>query len=477
MSSFLLGPIIGGLSHNSVNLWARSSGPATLHAWLGEQADLSDARLVGKTHLGAQSGFAGIVAVNGLVPDRRYFYTLTMTDNPPNPALEPYPSFRTAPIQGVPFSFAFGSCYCPLGETDGHIFESLSKRIRMDDLRFVIMLGDQIYADQPHCHNSQKIAVTLQDYRQVYEFAWSRKGLKALLEQLPAFMILDDHEVDDDWAWLDFDRLHAQIPWWNRFWRWLMGRTLPERTLPRERVQNALQTYWEHQGMHAPRPVRIPQLTVKDQFVLDRQDPGSLAYKFKHGGAAFFVLDTRTHRVRGHRGRQMLGEDQWLMFENWLQETKDQYTHKFVVTSSSLLGNFLFDLASDRWSGFPDEQRRMMELIANHGINGVIFLTGDLHSAHAIRVDLQGSDGATIPVWEFCSSPFKQEINTFAKCGWLLRHTKQGPIKSGKVYWIETTHNFGVVKYEHRTGGKSFVRFTLYDSVGKEINTATTNER
>ncbi len=35
-SQFILGPIIGGLSHENANLWARADGPATLHAWIGQ---------------------------------------------------------------------------------------------------------------------------------------------------------------------------------------------------------------------------------------------------------------------------------------------------------------------------------------------------------------------------------------------------------------------------------------------------------
>jgi hypothetical protein len=273
---------------------------------------------------------------------------------------------------------------------------------------------------------------------------------------------------------LDIERNRAQIPWWNRFWRWLSGRSLPERTLPRERVQNALQAYWEHQGMHAPTPMQGPQLTVSEKFVLDREDPGSLAYKFEHGGAAFFVLDTRTHRVRSRQHRQMLGEDQWTMFENWLQEVKDQFVYKFVVTSSSMLGNFVIDFASDRWSGFPSEQRKMLDLIANQGVEGVIFLTGDLHAAHAIRVDLRGRDDSTIPVWELCSSPFKQDVNKFAKYPWMLSPVKGGPVQSGKVFWTVAAQNFGVVKLILAPEDNPQLQFFLYNSLGREIRSIST---
>ena len=476
MTSFLLGPIIGGLSHDRANLWARASGPATLHAWIGSESDLSDARLVGTTPLGALSGYAGMVTADGLESDNRYYYALTKTEHTPDPAQGPYSSFRTAPDKDSPIAFAFGSCFCPGDEHGGRIFKSLSERIKPDDLRFVLMLGDQIYADKPHCHKINKIATTLKDYRAVYEYAWSRPNFQALLAELPTFMILDDHEVDDDWAWLDADRERAQIPWRNRFWRWLVGRSLPERTLPRVRVQNALQAYWEHQGMHAPPPLRIPQPNVSGQFRMDSDDSGSLAYKFDFGDAAFFVLDTRTRRVRSRKEHQMLGENQWAAFEAWLQHVKDRKTFKFVVTSSSMLGDFIVDLARDRWSGFPIEQRRMLSLIALYGVEGVIFLVGDLHSGHAIRVDMYGPDGRTIPVWEFCSSPFEQDVNFLARWPWLLRHTTQGPVRCGEVYWTAAEHNFGVVKVTHGVDRAPDVRFVLFGTAGKEIRSVSTSD-
>ena len=41
-AQIFLGPIIGGLTHESVNLWARATGLCNIYAWLGEKADLSE---------------------------------------------------------------------------------------------------------------------------------------------------------------------------------------------------------------------------------------------------------------------------------------------------------------------------------------------------------------------------------------------------------------------------------------------------
>ncbi len=314
MSELKLGPVVGGLTHQGAHLWGRAQQPGVLHAWVGQQPDLSDAYLAASSlPLDESNGYAGVAAVMGLQPDTRYFYSLTLIQTPPNSTHKDYPSFTTAPSPGAPqsFSFAFGSCFRPVDEHGGHIFSALEKRRISDDLRFVLLLGDQIYADAYRYNGIGKIACTLEDYRQVYAYTWSRPVLRNLLARLPAFMILDDHEVDDDWHWVDSSRRWATIPWWDRFVRWLSGRPVEERRIPLQRVQDALQAYWEHQGMHAPRFVQPPNINSARQYSLDTQDPGSLAYAFTFGASAFFVLDTRTMRVAGRGERTMLGDGQW----------------------------------------------------------------------------------------------------------------------------------------------------------------------
>jgi hypothetical protein len=78
----LLGPVVGDLSHESALLWGRAEGieegKHSLHAWLGEQPDLSDVRLAGESlPLLAKDAFAGVAPVRDLQADQRYHYWLT----------------------------------------------------------------------------------------------------------------------------------------------------------------------------------------------------------------------------------------------------------------------------------------------------------------------------------------------------------------------------------------------------------------
>lgn len=468
MVNLLLGPLVGGLCHNRAFLWGRADGPATLHAWLGQSPDLSDGQLAGKSlELRAEDGFSGVAPVHNLTPNTHYHYHLAIDETPPSRSEGPYPSFTTFPLPGLPasFAFSFGSCFRPADENGGKIFYTLEAKRRERELRFILLLGDQIYADAFRHNGLGRVACSLEDYRAVYAYTWSRPPFRQLLQNLPAFMTLDDHEVDDDWRWTDITRQVAYIPIWDRIERLLKGRLRQEWLIPVQRVQDALKAYWEHQGMHAP-PFEIPlPVDQEGQYKLLPQNPGSLAYTFTFGAAAFFVMDTRTMRVRGRHVRSMLGEGQWHVLEEWLLSVKDTYPVKFLVTSCSMLFDMWLDFPRDRWSGFPEERNRLLHFLAAHGIENVYLLAGDLHSAHAVSADLYGPQGRSLPVWEFCSTPFEQKPNTLSKRTYV--RLRSGPVKQQELHFCLGLNNFGLVQVDFDCTARPRVCFELYDEKGK----------
>jgi phosphodiesterase/alkaline phosphatase D-like protein len=468
MSELILSPIVGGLADTRAHLWGRANGPGLLHAWLGQQPDLSDAHLEGQSlTLSPQDGFAGVAPLYNLQPNTHYHYALTLADTPPDPAHAPYPEFTTFPPDGTPtsFAFAFGSCFRPSNDDGGQIFNALDARRKLDDLRFAFFIGDQIYADAWQYNSLNKIACTLDEYRAVYAYTWSRPAFRQLIPNLPAFMTLDDHEVDDDWHWVDDERQIAHVPPWDRFERWVKRRPYQERHISRQRAQDALQAYWEHQAMHAPTFVVPPQINAAGQYALTPDDRGSLAYAFNFGTTAFFVMDTRTQRVRNRHEHAILGPAQWEALENWLLQVKDTHPVKFLITSSALLFYMFTDLPADRWPGFPKERARLLNFLAEHEIKGVHLITGDLHSAHAIRAELSGPSGQVIPLWEYCASPFEQRPNWVApRTYWPLRHK---PVIHQEIKFCIDKLNFGVVKVNMADPTTPGVSFELYGENGE----------
>jgi alkaline phosphatase D len=443
-ASLLLGPLVGGLSHNRANIWSRADVPAFMHVWLARQPDASDAVWAGMTELLRENGCAGILPLTKLKPNTTYYYAVSLRKKcPPGPDFHAFTTFPK-PATKQTFKFAFGSCYLPLDDHGGQTLDELRRHITDEALRFGLMIGDQVYSDDAKHNGLGRVAVTLEEYRSVYARTWSRPAMRDFMPNLPLFMILDDHEVDNDWLWKDPERRWAEISIFDRFTRWLKGLPPQERHLSPERVRAALKAYDEHQAVHAPEFLLPFEFDAKGEYIFRPHDPGSLAYTFYFGGAAFFVMDTRTMRVAG-RTRSILGEGQWHVLKEWLKEVNSIYPVKFIVSSCSVLHPMWFDVAQDRWSGFRDERERLLEFLAVNEIEGVRILAGDLHSGHAVTAELTCPSGRRIPIAEFCASPFEQKSNWIsffykrARSKWLARQ---------KRHFYHAHPNFGIVNVD-----------------------------
>jgi len=461
--NILLGPIVGGLSHNTVKIWSRADAPSTLHVWLTNEPDIKHAKHVGEVELLSNDGFAGVVPITDLQSETKYFYAINLSKD--RPADADFHSFTTFPneTEQHSFSFVFGSCYLPTGEEGSQTFDEIHRHIKSDNLRFGLFLGDQIYADAADNNGIGKVAVTLDDYRSAYAYAWSRPPMQALLPDLPLFMILDDHEVDNDWRFNDPDRLSSSTPTHDHFLRWLKGFPSAQRKLPIERVRAALKAYQEHQAMHSPKMLLPLRVDTLGHFMFQSDDEGTFAYTFTFGGAAFFVLDTRTQRVK--KGKNiLLGEAQWGQLEQWFLSVKDTHPVKFLVTSGTILFPFWLDVVQDRWSGFRSERERLFEFLAVNEIEGVHILTGDIHSAHTVSAEIKCPSGKRIPIWEFCSSPFEQSSMWISNTYHPILFSKW--IRNQNKHFRQTGNNFGIVHVDFENPTPQ-VSFTLhYNKVG-----------
>ena len=440
-SNILLGPIVGGLSDSSVNIWARADTASTLYVWLATHEDLNDARLAGEAELPESDGFAGIVPLAKLKGETQYYYAVSL--DKVRPAPHDFHKFKTFPKPSVrhSFSFLFGSCYLPNGEAGSLTYKEIHAHVDADDLRFGIFLGDQIYADNAEHNGIERIAVTLDDYRSVYAKAWLRKPIHDLLPDLPLFMILDDHEVDDDWRWNNEDRSIWSIPSFNQFLRLLKRIPLFQRDLTGDRIRAALKAYQEHQAMHAPQMSLPFEVDSIGQSAIQSSTGGTFAYEFTYGGAAFFVLDTRTMRVKKGKDR-LLGDAQWKILEQWFLKVKNDYPVKFLVSSGTIFYPFLLDVGRDRWTGFPYDRNRLLQFIAENEIEGIYVLTGDLHSAHCVSAEIRCPSGRRIPIWEFCSSPFEQKTEKVSAT-YFPMFSKW--VRNQKKHFRQTGNNFGIV--------------------------------
>jgi alkaline phosphatase D len=276
--------------------------------------------------------------------------------------------------------FLLGSCRYPglmwkVRHAD-RIFDPMADMAADDDdsspPRFTLMVGDQIYADMFHRAIPIGRADSYQEFRDRYLTAFSSRNIRRLMRHAPTYMILDDHEIEDNWTQ---DRIRR-------------GGSHMLFTI-------AIDAYLSYQWSHGP-----------------RNFGKRLYYDFESGGYPFFVLDTRTQRyLEGKDGdlsdNHMLGRPtlpgsppgQLQRLLDWLrtQQETGGNVPKFIVTSSVFIPSSMSAKADrsnlekekgDSWPGFPNTRRDILRCIVENEIENVVFLSGDIHCANIAKASI-----------------------------------------------------------------------------------------
>ncbi|WP_051937995.1 alkaline phosphatase D family protein [Ferriphaselus sp. R-1] len=309
-------------------------------------------------------------------------------------------NFRTFPGGEVDkLSFIFGSCRYPgllwTKKRADAIFGSILKRFNAPgdgtQPRFFMMVGDQIYADTLPKDLGIGVADTEAEFRERYMSAFGAANTRKLLQSVPTYMILDDHEIEDNWV---------------------QGRI--RRSEKRQLFQMAIQAYTSYQWFHGP-----------------RNFGKYLYYSFQVGGFPFFVVDGRTQRLRddedydltdnyllGRPGKGTGYQGQIDNLVDWLieqQKTRGDRP-KFIVTASVFAPNEVRTTRNDRekaqddaWAAFPNTRRHLLQAITDNHIQNVVFLSGDIHCSNVAAInfyDKQNGKDSPIRAYSITSSAF-----------------------------------------------------------------------
>ena len=329
-------------------------------------------------------------------------------------------SFRTlgaAATKSAPLSFILGSCRYPgilwKAKESDKIFgplrcealgiaqrdkEDSGLGIPKDPAQFVLMVGDQIYADMFNRHVPLGLADTFEEFQERYHTAFGSRNMRQLLRQVPTYMILDDHEIEDNWSQ---DRLG--------------------KAASRKVFHLAIGAYMSYQWSHSARSYGT-----------------RLYYKFEGNGYPFFVLDTRTQRFMADvedslednhlLGRPVLENEEPNQLDrlvSWLidQQKKRGDAPKFIVSSSVFAPSPIdaregrepkspaqyvkWKEDSDSWPAFPQTRKRILKTIIDKKIQNVVFLSGDIHCANVCEMDFSGSQAAeNLKTFSITSSAF-----------------------------------------------------------------------
>lgn len=329
-----------------------------------------------------------------LPPARRWVDHLKRL--PEDKSLAKFSTFPDSVDNG--FSFLFGSCRHPGFSSDrkrsDQIFRAMADACEGNEhsrARFVIMVGDQIYADLLNRRVSIGRADTSKEFHERYMEAFGTPNMRRLLRSVPNYMMLDDHEIEDNWV---------------------KGRIRKDDK--RRLFLMAIAAFSSFQWYHGPRTFR------------DR-----LCYYFDYAGYPFFALDQRTQRIRNDDDKNLadnhlmgrpakdingIHKGQVDIFCDWLVEQQKSIGNrpKFVVSPSVFAPNPVDTIddnnkwRSDSWPAFPVTRRQVLKTIIDNAIQNVVFLSGDIHCSNCAEIYFknQAGDRLSIKAFSVTSSAF-----------------------------------------------------------------------
>lgn len=350
------GPMVGYSDMVEVSLWVQTTEQAKVkfYYWVDMQSD--NRFVTDEVFTKKQNAFTATLIANQVEPGNQYTYELYINDN----KIEfPYPlKFQTQKLwqwrtDAPDFSFAMGSgsyinemLYDRPGEPYGGEYEIFSS-IYQQEPDFMLWLGDNIYLREPDWNTRSGIL-----YR--YTHTRSLPEMQPLLGSVHHYAIWDDHDFGPN----DSDR-----SFWNK-----------------ETTLEGFKLFFPNLGYGI------------------NGNPGTTTF-FQWSDVDFFLLDNRYYRSPLHReftNRQILGDEQieWLI---------DALCYSKAVFKVIVIGGqFLNPLPLyENHANYPEERKKILDLIEQENISGVVFITGDRHFTEIAKLDRDGN----YPLYEFTVSP------------------------------------------------------------------------
>jgi PhoD-like phosphatase len=465
MSDLLLGPVLRYVGTKDATVWVETDAPCTVEV-LGHRETTFT---VGGHHY-------ALVCIAGLSPGEAHPYEVRLDGRRAWPLPDddfPTPVIRTQATRARPFRVAFGSCRVALphrppytlakdAHDAGREFDALFTLAR-ELLRrphegwpdLLLMLGDQVYVDEGSPAVRERIRATrdvsqppgeevagFEEYTWLYHESWGDPTIRWLLSTVPTAMVLDDHDMADDWnisrAWKEEMN---RSPWW------------------RERLVGGLMTYWIYQHIGNLAPAELER--HKEYEEVRRADDGAAAlrefvkwvdengegkvWSFKRdlGGSRLIVVDDRTGRRLEEDRRSIFDDHEW----DWIQDAaRGDFDHLlFATTDPVLLAPGLQYLEAwneavcdgawgeraaamgeklrraldfDHWAAFHLSFERMERLLRELGSGergrppaSIVFLSGDVHHAYLAEVGFRRGDRVESSVYQAVCSPFRNALN------------------------------------------------------------------
>jgi phosphodiesterase/alkaline phosphatase D-like protein len=471
--TLLLGPALRHVSDTTALIWAQTAQASTVEV-LGCPAATFE----------VQGHHFALVTVTGLTPDSVTEYEVRVDGEvvwplPGSPF--PHSVIRTrGPESKHHLRAIFGSCRYP--KTDDEkvdaklgqdALDSYADRLAekpVDDWPdALILLGDQLYADELTPDTRQRVAgrrtrlnkqgrrppdevVSFAEYERLYRHSWGDPEIRWLMSTVPTAMIFDDHDIRDDWNTSEAWRAEVNAkPWW------------------RDRIHAGLASYWVYQHLGNLGPDELAGnedyqrlLSIEGDAwpflvgLADRADceVGSnkgvrFSYRWDLGRSRLIMIDSRNGRILDSGQRMMIGDREFEWLEANAGEHVEEIDHLMLASSLPwLLPPVIGDLQSvnertadlpgwrgrlgekvrragdfEHWPAFIESFLRLTALIAqiaDHpgGPSTVSVLSGDVHHSYAARAEVtapQSRRPVRAAVHQLVCSPVHNYVPAFVK--------------------------------------------------------------
>ncbi|MFN3610118.1 MAG: alkaline phosphatase D family protein, partial [Hyphomonas sp.] len=246
-----------------------------------------------------------------------------------------------------------GSCFNE--ETED---ATVMSTVAAEEADLFLMIGDNVYGDmsgRAYVNNQ----ATLDELRHSFSLLAAREEFQALRARHPMMVAWDDHDygANDAGREFPFRRLAERIH--ERFWG-----------LENEDVGAWPGTYYARS--FGPEGQRVQIIMLDTRFFrspLERTDEWGAKGKERYVPSS-------------SEGQDMLGNDQWTWLENQLQDPADL---RLIVSSIQVMTTDGHGF--EAWSRLPAEQKRLYDLVAETEAEGVVFVSGDRHTAFLYRDD------------------------------------------------------------------------------------------
>ena len=471
MTRLLLGPVLRHVGATDATIWVETDSPC-------------EVRILGAAERTwtVRGHHYALVEIDGLEPGTSTPYEVRLDGERVWPAPDddrPAPRIRSVDADR-PVTLAFGSCrYASSAAVDDPRYDAdalaslsceLVDRPEEQWPQALLMLGDQVYADETSAGTQEKIrrrrnidqgskeqVADFEEYTWLYHESWTDPDVRWLLATIPTSMIFDDHDVRDDWNTSHSWRQDmAEQSWWH------------------ERIVGALTSYWVYQHLGNLGPAELADNELYQRVRTAGEDVEPLlrefaeaadaeadgakgarwSYRRDFGPVRLLVIDSRCGRVLdGDRG--MIGEAEF----GWItDQLSGDYRHLLVGTSLPwLLAPALHDIEAwnealcagrrgrlaarlseglrraadlEHWAAFGRSFERLSELIAavgrgEYGGSGgapstICVLSGDVHHAYIAAASMAG--GTRSAVYQLTCSPLHNRVPAAMKlafrAGW-----------------------------------------------------------